>query len=189
MKVTPAVDEQMVVELAQVMLQRAASVRPAQVAAERRVFDLLRDAYIADPKRALAGGDPGSGQLKLGLPDVEYLLTPVLLDASAQVLSYVVSLGVVTAAVSSTRGVRRVLGLTPVESRDTGTAADTHGQAVADAPGAGMPVLTPDQWAEVRALVTRSLIQHGRMPTQEADLLAAAIVGDWISQPRTEPPQ
>ncbi|MEU1746640.1 hypothetical protein [Micromonospora arida] len=52
-----------------------------------------------------------------------------------------------------------------------------------------MPVLTPDQWAEVRALVTRSLIQHGRMPTQEADLLAAAIVGDWISQPRTEPPQ
>lgn len=179
----------MVVELTQVMLQRAASLRPAQVAAERRVFELLRDAYIADPKRALAGGDPGSGQLKLGLPEVEYLLTPVLLDASAQVLSYVVSLGVVTAALSSTRGVRRVLGLTPVPHPDAGAAADDHGKAVADAPGVGLPVLAPDQWAEVRALIARSLIQHGRMPTPEADLLAAAIVGDWVSRPRAEPPQ
>ncbi|MEV5206670.1 hypothetical protein AB0K35_04210 [Micromonospora sp. NPDC053740] len=187
MRTTPAVDEQMVAELARIMLQRAASVRPAQVAAERRVFDLLRDAYIADPKRALAGGDPRSGQLKLGLPEVEYLLTPVLLDASAQVLSYVVSLGVVTAAVSWTRSVRRLLGLTPVTHQDADGA--DHGEPVADGPGVGMPVLTSHQWAEVRALVARSLIQHGRMPTQEADLLAAAIVGDWISQPRTEPPQ
>ncbi|MBE1487660.1 hypothetical protein [Plantactinospora soyae] len=184
MRVGPAIDEQWVVEVAQAMLDRAAAVQPAQAAAERRVFDVLRQAYFADPKRALAGGDRGGGQLKFGLPGVEELLTPVLLNASAGVLAHLASLGVLNVAVASTRGVRRLLGLEPGAPR-VDRAAPTR--TVADAPVEdSTPALTADQWIEVRSIVTRALVRHGRMSPQRAELLAAAIIGDGFTERRPE---
>ncbi|MGV9212792.1 hypothetical protein ACTFTM_13130 [Micromonospora sp. RB23] len=161
---SPALDEALVTETARVMLDRVAIVEPEQVAAERRVFDVLRTAYFANPARALAGDD-GGGQLSFGPPGVEELLTPVLMAASAEVIRYLADRGVVL----TRAGVRRALG----------RPADTA--AVTDDPVDTLPSvapLTPEQWREVRGVVTRALVQHGRISPHRAALIAAAIVGD-----------
>jgi hypothetical protein len=160
-------DEALVAEAARVMLDRAGTVEPAQVAAERRAFDALRTAYFADPARALAG-DKGGGQLSFGLPGVEELLTPVLLAASAEVLRYLADRG----ATLTRAGVRRML------ERPTGPASQVNEPVDTPRPEAS---LTREQWAEVRRIVTHALVQHGRMSPHRAEMIAAAIVGDGMT--------
>jgi hypothetical protein len=177
----------LVADVARAMLDRAAAVEPAQVAAERRAFAVLRDAYFADPTRALAGGDTGSGQLKFGLPGVEELLTPVLLAASAEVVAY---LGARCADVTR-RGVRRLLRL-PIPEIEGGPAtADsppvTDAAATeADAAEVAVPELSREQWADVRRILTDALVRHARMSPQRAALIAAAVVGDGMTGERPE---
>jgi hypothetical protein len=166
-----ALDEALVAENARVMLDRAGSVVPAQVAAECRAYDALRTAYFADPVRALAG-DKGGGHLSFGLPGVEELLTPVLLAASAEVLRYIADRG----AVLTRAGVRRMLHL----PADTSPNADEP----VDTPRPEAP-LTREQWAEVRRIVTHALVQHGRMSPHRAGIIAAAIVGDGMTGPES----
>ncbi|CAN5844861.1 hypothetical protein BH18ACT7_BH18ACT7_09860 [soil metagenome] len=179
MRSQPTVDQALVADLARVMLDRAAAVEPAQVSAERRVFDTLQTAYFADPERALAGDDRGSGQLKFGLPGIEELLTPVLLAASADVLAYLVRRGLIRGAAASKKGVRQLLGLSPAE---TPAAADVPaGTTEATPDTASSPGLTHDQWAEVRHIVTQALVRHARMPQQRAELIAAAVVADGLT--------
>ncbi|TDB81053.1 hypothetical protein [Micromonospora sp. KC721] len=171
MKARQSTDQHLVAEVAYAMLQRAAAVEPAQVMAERRVFDVLRAAYFADPHRALSGADGGGDQLKFGLPGVEELLTPVFLAASAEVVAYVVD----RCSAASRRGVRRLLGL-PMEP--DGRPAEEP-DAVADDPA--VPQLTGEQWAQVRSIVAQALVRYAKMSPQRADLIAAAVVGDGIT--------
>jgi hypothetical protein len=188
------IDQSLVADLARAMLDRAATVEPGQVAAERRAFAVLRDAYFADPPRALAGGDTGSGQLTFGLPGVEELLTPVLLAASAEVVAYLGARG----ADATRRGVRRLLRLPipeieggPSAAADVGAGAGTGADAAgagtgADAAGAAVPELSREQWADVRRILTDALVRHARMSPQRAALIAAAVVGDGITGDRPE---
>ncbi|WP_328534764.1 hypothetical protein OG836_13390 [Micromonospora zamorensis] len=161
---SPTSDEALVTEAARVMLDRIGVVEPEQVAAERRVFDVLRTAYFANPARALAGDD-GGGQLSFGPPGVEELMTPVLMAASAEVVRYLADRGVVLTRAS----VRRVLG----RPADTAAGAD---DPVDTLPSAAP--LTREQWREVRGIVMHALVQHGRMSPRRAALIAAAVVGD-----------
>ncbi|SCF23399.1 hypothetical protein [Micromonospora chokoriensis] len=161
---SPTSDEALVTETARVMLDRIGVVEPEQVAAERRVFDVLRMAYFANPARALTGDD-GGGQLSFGPPGVEELLTPVLMAAAAEVVRYLADRGVVL----TRAGVRRVLG----RPADTSSGADSP----VDTPPSAAP-LTREQWREVREIVMQALVRHGRMSPHRAALIAAAAVGD-----------
>lgn len=162
-------DDGLVAEVARGMLDRAAVVEPAQVAAERRVFDALLEAYFANPRRALGGGDRGGGKLAFGLPGVEELLTPVLLAAAAEVVRYVAD----RSAAATATAVRRVLGLTPAQPAAVEARPADVDRTVAP--------LTAGQWAEVRGIVRQTLIRHGRMAPERADLIAAAVVGDGLT--------
>ncbi|WP_432902262.1 hypothetical protein ACQP1S_01560 [Micromonospora matsumotoense] len=173
-------DQVLVAEVAYAMLQRAAVVESARVMAERRVFDVLRAAFFADPRRALSGGDSGGGQLKFGLPGFEELLTPVFLAASAEVVVYLTE----RCAVASRRGVRRLLGLPAEPGTQPGELpAEEAGTVAGDSAALE---LTGEQWAQVRGIVTQALVRYAKMSPQRADLIAAAVVGDGITGP---PPQ
>lgn len=183
MSAEPAVDEALVSDLALAMLERVAAVEPAQVAAERRAFDVLRAAYFADPRRALGGGDRGGGQLTFGLPGIEELLTPVLLAASAEVVRYLAERG----AAASRRGVRRLLRLPADGPSAAAGALPGRVQGAADptgTPDPTVPELTADQWDEVRGIVAQALVRHSRMSPQRAELIAAAVVGEGVTAKR-----
>lgn len=167
----------LVADVAFAMLQRAEAVEPAQVAAERRVFDTLRAAYFADPRRALAGGDDGGGALKFGLPGVEELLTPVLLAASAEVVAYLAERG----AAASRRAVRRLLRLPAEPKPAAGALPAPDAEPVTEEPA--VPELTRAQWAQVRDIVSQALVRHAKMSPQRAELIAAAVVGDGTTGP------
>ncbi|MER5436178.1 hypothetical protein [Streptomyces sp. NPDC002588] len=169
-----------VAEAARAMLDRAAAVAPEQVAAERRAFDMLCAAYFSDPKRALApaAGARAGGPLEFGMPGTEELLTPVFLAAASAVGAY---LG--DRAVGASRGlIRRMFAGPPA-----GTSAE---EGTRRAGSAGEPTesvrLDPEQWREVRRIVTHTLMRHGGMPQDRAELMAAAVVGDGLAG---EPPQ
>ncbi|MGX9885391.1 hypothetical protein [Streptomyces sp. NPDC002276] len=169
-----------VAEAARGMLDRAADVAPERVAAERRAFDMLCAAYFSDPKQALTPGTDarGSGPLGFGGPEAEQLLTPVFLAAASAVGAY---LG--DKAVGASRGlIRRMFTCPPAD----GSAEE----GARDAGSAGEPTegvrLDPEQWREVRRIVLRTLVRHGGMPQDRAELMAAAVVGDGLTG---EPPR
>ncbi|MFJ9536741.1 hypothetical protein ACIRPX_05745 [Streptomyces sp. NPDC101225] len=161
-----------VVEAARGMLDRAASVAPEQVAAERRAFVMLCAAYFSDPERALAPGrgSEAGGLLRFGTPGAQELLTPVLLAAASAVGAY---LG--EKAVGASRGLVRGLFTRPAAEPRAGEEAPgarSTGEAAAAAR------LAPEQWREVRRIVAHTLVRHGGMPQDRAELMAAAVVGD-----------
>jgi hypothetical protein len=164
-----ACDQSLVTDVARGMLERAAAAAPQQVAAERRAFEALRTAYFADPRRALEGADKGGGKLAFGLPGMEELLTPVLLAASAEVVRYVTDRG----AAATAKGVRRLLRVRPAPGNALPEPTTDGDQAP--------PSLTVEQWAEVRRVVSRTLVRHGRMSEQRAELIAAAVIGDGLA--------
>ncbi|XUL85399.1 hypothetical protein ACQ86D_00760 [Streptomyces galilaeus] len=164
-----------VAEAARRMLDRAADVAPERVAAERRAFDMLCAAYFSDPQQALApsAGAPGGGPLGFGGPGAEQLLTPVFLAAASAVGAY---LG--DKAVGVSRGVFRRMFARPTadvsaeeEARDVGSAGEPTETVQLD----------PEQWREVRRIVLRTLVRHGGMPQDRAELMAAAVVGDGLA--------
>ncbi|WP_158997276.1 hypothetical protein [Streptomyces aureus] len=167
-----------VAEAARGMLDRAAAVAPEQVAAERRAFDMLCMAYFTDPERALAPGTGpgGDGPLGFGMPGAQELLTPVLLAAATAVGAY---LG--DKAVGASRGlVRRMFARSPAAP-----SADEEAATRAAGP-AGEPAeavrLDPEQWREVRRIVLHTLMRHGGMPRDRAELMASAVVGDGLAE-------
>jgi hypothetical protein len=183
------VDEELVADLARAMLDRAATVQPERVAAERRVFGVLRAAYFADPKRALAGADRRTGKLEFGLDGAELLLTTVLLEASAQVVVELAAQGLVNGARATKRGVRRLLHLPPGADPEPDRGADSEPDADPTAEVAptaeAAPTLTPAQWAQIRQVIIGVLIRYARMPKPDAELIAAAVIGDAVTgQPR-----
>ncbi|GAA2616609.1 hypothetical protein [Paractinoplanes durhamensis] len=150
-------DDLLVAEVAKALLERAADAEPA-VTAERRAFDVLSEAYFADPKRALAGNGNGGGYLKFGLPGIEELLTPVFLAAGAEVVKYLSG----RVEGFSRKTVRRILSRPAPRE---------------------VPQLTVEQWAYVRTVVENSLMQHTKMSPQRAETIASAVVGDGIAGP------
>jgi hypothetical protein len=161
-----AMDQDVVSDVARALLERAAIAEPDQVAAERRMFTVLSQAYFADAQRALTGGDRGGRQLAFGPPGTEELLTPVFLAAATQVVAFLVERGVV----ASGRGMRRLL-----RTRNSADAAET---------GPAVPELTGEQWVQIRGIVAQALVTHGQMAPQRADLIAAAVVGDGLTGPQ-----
>lgn len=164
-----------VAEAARGMLDRAADVEPERVAAERRAFDMLCAAYFGDPQQALtpSAGAPGGGPLGFGGPGAEQLLTPVFLAAASAVGAY---LG--DRAVGVSRGVIRRMFARP-------TADVSAEDGVRSSGSAGEPAetvqLDPEQWREVRRIVLRTLVRHGGMSQDRAELMAAAVVGDGLA--------
>lgn len=178
-KAAHAPEQSLVTDVALAMLERLATLEPARVAAERRVFDALRTAYFADPRRALDGADSGGGKLAFGLPGVEELLTPVLLAASAEVVRYLADRG----AAATAKGVRRLLGMRS-EAAEALPEERASLEIEVDLPADDSPApqpLTIEQWAEVRRIVSRACVRHGRMSPQRAELIAAAVIGDGIT--------
>ncbi|MFF7980173.1 hypothetical protein ACFZDK_13735 [Streptomyces sp. NPDC007901] len=167
-----------VADAARGMLDRAAAVAPEQVIAERRAFEMLCAAYFSDPERALApsAGARRGGPLGFGMPDAQQLLTPVFLAAASAVGTY---LG--ERAVGASRGLlRRVF--TPSSA---GASAEEGARGSGSEGEAEEPVetvrLAPEQWREVRRIVTHTLMHRGGMSRDRAELMAAAVVGDGLA--------
>ncbi|MFG2947421.1 hypothetical protein [Streptomyces adustus] len=162
-----------VVDLARGMLERAAPVAPEQVAAERRAFAMMCMAYFADPRRAPAPRPAASsvGPPGPALPGAQELLTPVLVAAAAAVLTHLAD----KAATASRELVGRMLHRPPGEAGPPVAAP-----AADEPPGAR---IDEEQWREVRRIVTRTLMRHGGMPRDRAELMAAAVVGDGPTGP------
>jgi hypothetical protein len=150
------VEDDVVTELAQMMLDRVAGVDD-RVIAEKRMFPALAQAYLQDRRRALTG-DRRSGPLKFGVEDVAVFLTPVMLEAAHATLVYLTSTAALRGVKWSVSLVRRLFGF--------GNASDS-----------GPDELTAEQWVQVRRIIENVLRTHGALPAERAGLLADAVVG------------
>jgi hypothetical protein len=148
-------------EVARELLERAGAGGDdelgARIAAEKRAFDVLAEAYFDDPRRALAASDGGGGYLKFGIPGIEELLTPIFLAASAEVVAYLAERGIKL----TRQTVRRVLSGPPEED--------------------AAPELSKEQWAHVRQILVTALMKHARMSRRRAETIASAVVGDGLT--------
>lgn len=160
-----SLDEELVSAAARSMLERVITVEPEQASA-RRTFSQQAQDFFTDPARALSGKSRRGGPLEFGLTGVEPLLTPVLLEAAAQVMAYLGTVVLLRGVTWSAHGVRQLFG-----GHDDG---GDQNAAEAD------PDLTAAQWARVRQLVEEVLVRHGRIGPDRAELLAAAVVGEAL---------
>ncbi|MGW7542580.1 hypothetical protein ACWGKQ_15920 [Streptomyces sp. NPDC054770] len=167
-----------VADAARGMLDRAAAVVPEQVAAERRAFDMLCAAYFSDPERALAPGTGarGGGPLGFGMPGTQELLTPVFLAAASAVGTYLAD-----KAVGASRGLIRKMFAPSPAGTSAEEGAPGSGSACAAGEAGEALCLAPEQWREVRRIVTHTLMRHGGMSQDRAELMAAAVVGDGLA--------
>lgn len=154
-------------ELDEALLRDLAKPLVAQFspAEDEELFPLLSDAHFADPK-AFADQNHRAGPLAFGLPELTVLMTPVLLAAMTEVVSYVVGLGLVQGTKATGRALRRLFG-----AGREGSVPRVEGP-----PAEESLVLTRDQWAEVHRIVER-VAQRGGVAADQAKLIADAVVG------------
>ncbi len=163
--------DQLVIEVARVMVRRAAP-------GETPMFGPLSRAYMADRERALASGDRGSGLLGFGPAEAVAMVTPILLEASSEVVAGLVADGLLNATKATARRVRKLFGAGQVSSED----AD---QEVTDDDGeADVPPLALEQWVRIRRIVRDTAMRCG-MPEGQAGLLADAVMGQALLQEDT----
>ncbi|WP_250400428.1 hypothetical protein [Streptomyces cellostaticus] len=167
MKARGELNESQVAALARAMLDRAAAVAPEQVAAERPMFGLLSRTYFSDPRRALEARELAghSGPLGFGAPEVAELLTPLFLAAASAVVADLTC----RATEVSQELMRRLLNRGAPGPEEDGSADRQVPAPVA---------FTGDQLRAMRRIVAHTLVRHGGLSEERADLLAAAAVGD-----------
>ncbi|WP_282793216.1 hypothetical protein [Streptomyces sp. CC224B] len=154
-----------------------------QVAREELpLFSAVSRAYFADPRRALSAKGTRKAPLGFGSEAVEFILTPVVLAATAKAVECVADIVLQrTTGEGAGAALRRVFRLGQRPSG--GAAADVtapnaaSGTAPGAAPGAADAVaLRPEDIEQLRHVVEATLRDCGTAP-ESARVIADAIIG------------
>jgi len=148
---------------------------------EMDAFQVVSDAYFADPQPALADGEGHSRPVGAARRRTETLLTPVLLaaitDVTRQLVSELMRASVVD-DIEAAQGVVRRLFTTEGGQQRSAQAGRVD----------ILPELNVYQWEGIRQIVVRTALRYG-LPLESAELLGNAVLSAGQSSEPADRPE